>query len=163
MKTTKPIKDYEWLYSIVTDGNIVSFVSHVITKGTRRKNWYMSFSLRKDWTKKHCYVHGLVAQAFIPNPENKPYVNHIDWNPSNNSVENLEWCTPAENMHHAREIICTVPKKKKVMQLTKEGILCGIYDSCYDAEKSTWLKHNNIHTTAQWKFKHCWGFVWKFI
>lgn len=58
---------------------------------------YKRICVRENDVKKFLYIHRLVAQAFIPNPENKPCVNHIDNNPENNTVENLEWCTKQEN------------------------------------------------------------------
>ena len=65
---------------------------------------YAYVGIHKDGKQKKIHVHALVAQAFIPNPDNKPFVNHIDGNKSNNRVENLEWCTPIENIHHAIKI-----------------------------------------------------------
>lgn len=62
---------------------------------------YLSVNLWKDNKSTNCLVHRVVAQAFIPNPERKPEVNHKDGDKTNNTVSNLEWSTPAENTSHA--------------------------------------------------------------
>lgn len=59
---------------------------------------YKRVCLTKDGKKKYHFVHRLVAQAFIPNPDNKPEIDHIDGNPENNSVTNLKWATREENL-----------------------------------------------------------------
>jgi hypothetical protein len=61
---------------------------------------YKRVSVSKHGVSKTFQVHRLVMQAFTPNPENKRWVNHKDFNPSNNCVENLEWCTPSENNNY---------------------------------------------------------------
>ena len=58
----------------------------------------------KNGNRKHFKIHRLVAQAFIPNPENKPQINHIDGNKHNNSITNLEWVTDAENKEHRKKL-----------------------------------------------------------
>lgn len=68
----------------------------VILNGSDTKG-YRSITLKQDGKSKRFYIHRLVAMAFIPNPERKPFINHKDNNPSNNRAENLEWCTPQEN------------------------------------------------------------------
>ncbi len=62
---------------------------------------YQAIKLYKDGKYKRELVHRLVAKAFILNPDNKPFINHIDSNPSNNIISNLEWCTHKENMQHS--------------------------------------------------------------
>lgn len=63
---------------------------------------YPRVALIKNNERINFYVHRLVATIFIPNPENKPHVNHIDFNPLNSHVSNLEWCTQSENLLHSR-------------------------------------------------------------
>ena len=68
-----------------------------------RKGRYRAVSITIDSKQYHLYVHRLVALTYIPNPENKPTVNHIDGNPSNNNFKNLEWATHSEQTAHAYE------------------------------------------------------------
>jgi len=75
---------------------------------------YLHVSLARNGHYKRFRVHRLVAAAFIPNTHNKPEVNHIDGNKQNNNVENLEWCTPSENMRHAYEHGLAHPSDPKI-------------------------------------------------
>lgn len=99
------VKGFEGLYEIDGNGNVYSLIQDksrrkgllksYFTNGYRKVNLYdLSGKCKKK------YVHRLVAEAFIPNPESKPNVNHIDADRSNNRVSNLEWCTQAENIRH---------------------------------------------------------------
>lgn len=92
-------------YFITEDGKCYNEKTGKYLKGQENyKNHYFSYNLTMpDGKKKRCYAHRLVAQAYIPNPENKEQVNHIDGNVLNNNVENLEWCNAKENQQHALE------------------------------------------------------------
>ena len=105
--TWRPVVWYEGLYE-VSDAGIVKSLSRLKTrhKGKVLKEslmllGYKRVAISRLNKPKYKLIHRLVAEAFLPNPLNKPHVNHIDSNPSNNSLKNLEWCTPKENTVHA--------------------------------------------------------------
>lgn len=108
----KDIKGFEQYYSISDDGKVYSKVRNIYLKLNNKKNGYVYVTLQvknKKYTKR---VHRLVAEAFIPNPQNKPFVNHIDGNKSNNVVQNLEWVTGSENNIHAMNLGLFDPRKQ---------------------------------------------------
>jgi hypothetical protein len=97
----KDIKNYEGLYQVSNLGNIKNILTKQIL-GKFGKRYYETY-LYKNGKRKCFKIHRLVAQAFIPNLNNKSEVNHIDGNRYNNTVSNLEWVTRQENMNHASQ------------------------------------------------------------
>lgn len=110
MEIWKDIKGFEGYYQVSNYGNIKSltrFDGIRERKGQEIKqslkyNGYLQVGLRKNSKRKFFSVHRLVAIHFLDNPENKPQVNHIDCNKQNNNINNLEWATSKENLHHAK-------------------------------------------------------------
>lgn len=94
----QPIEQYGGKYLISTDGSVKTKDGVVVNGWTNDQGYVM---VRLSDPRKTYRAHRLVAEAFIPNPNNKPFVNHIDHNRSNNHVSNLEWCTQKENLTHA--------------------------------------------------------------
>lgn len=101
----RDVVGYEGLYKISSHGKVKSYHARYkkprILKTSMTTTGYRKVELVKNKVKKSRKIHRLVAEAFIPNEENKPYVNHLDSNPLNNNVNNLEWCTQKENMVHS--------------------------------------------------------------
>lgn len=89
--------------------------AHIIMKPARDPRGYMKTIIIRNGKNASISIHRLVAQAFIPNPNNWPQVNHIDYNPSNNRLENLEWCTAKMNMRHSKPRMAHVGYQKGVV------------------------------------------------
>ena len=118
---------------------------------------YSKIELINDNNKdKKVFVHRLVALNFIPNPSNKPQVNHIDGDKNNNNMENLEWCTQSENMKHAFKTGLYVPNPLKgedrynsKMTYEKVILLREMYDSGEFLLKEL-AEEFNISITVTW-------------
>lgn len=94
------VRGYEGLYEIDTDGVVYS-LSRKCSLKPHNKNGYLAVNLFKNGTYKHFYVHRLIAEEFIPNPNNWSEVNHKNCDKFDNRVENLEWCTRKQNLQHS--------------------------------------------------------------
>ena len=96
----KDIEGYEGLYQVSNLGRVKRVTTNRILKSSKHVSGYLMVNLSKNSVTSHQRIHRLVAQAFIPNHENKHDINHIDENKTNNHVSNLEWSTRKENCNH---------------------------------------------------------------
>lgn len=108
-------------------------------------------------------VHRLVAEVFIPNPNNKPCVNHKDECKLNNSVENLEWVTVAENNSYGtRTLRSSLTQGKTVYQYNLQNELISVYSSVSRAAKHLNVSAGNINSCCNNKAKTAYGFRWSY-
>lgn len=167
-------------YLIYPDGRIYSICSKKFRHFSITKKGYCSVDLYDSNHKRHqMLVHRLVAEAFIPNPDNLPQVNHKDENPRNNSVENLEWCTAIYNMHynngvarrsakinHKTEKIKEAARKNgktvsvPVIQMSEDGKFISRFSSIAEAKKAINHPYAQISRACKTGGKAC-GYRWK--
>lgn len=159
-------------YSVNENGVVVNTLTNHIKLPCYNNRGYLFVDLYKHNKRHREYVHRIVANAFIPNPQNKPYINHIDGNPHNNSVINLEWCTPIENVEHASKIICTMnqyllanmKKKKAVKQIDrKSGKLVNVFSSIQEASRATGIPSSNIVCVLKGRQAYTKNFIWCYV
>jgi hypothetical protein len=122
IKRWKYIKGFEGYYKISNYGEVKSYLRNKPKIIKPYKNIYLYYKLFH----KHYSAHRLVAKHFIPNPKNKPEVNHIDGNKFNNHVENLEWVTRKENMQHNLYVLGKNSNTKKQRMAARNNINNGI-------------------------------------
>lgn len=194
----KDIEDYEGLYQVSNFGRIKSLDKIVkgrnnyhlrkgkILIGRNDGGGYLMVALYKNRKRKDIKIHRLVAQAFIPNIENKPEINHIDRNKNNNSDSNLEWVTSKENSIHFIETGATLnfynnAKKqglkyggnKKAMDILKNKLskkvkqinpdtskVIKIWDSSMEIQRKLGIPNQTISRSIKRKIK-AGGFLWE--
>lgn len=172
----KNVKDYEGLYQISNLGRVRSlprkgtFKDIHILKLQKKNSGYIEVSFTKNYIKKAKKVHRLVAEAFIPNPENKPQVNHIDGNKQNNCVDNLEWCTEKYNMQEASRLglIKRIIGKnhhasKKVNQYNLQGNFIKQWDCLSDITRKLGFNFKNISACCKHKRNMAYGYIWRYL
>lgn len=171
----KDIPNYVGLYQISNLGNVKSLRTNRLLKPFMNGG-YLRVSFRVNYELHNFLVHRLIAEAFIPNPQNKEYVNHIDGNKLNNSLSNLEWVTARENVHHAIEhdlriICCYIPHRpqkgdspfsKPVLQYDTNGNFIARYRCSQEAADTLGYKHCCISRCCRGERKTYQHFIWKY-
>ena len=155
------IEGYEGLYQISNKGRVKSLYngSERILKSYDNGHGYLIVALTKESSLKFIMIHRLVAQAFIPNPENKPQVNHKDENKKNNCVDNLEWATAKENSNYGTR---NERLSRKILQYSKSGEFIREWKGSREVERVLDINNSHIIECCKGRYKSAGGFVWKY-
>ena len=159
----KDIVGYEGLYRVSNLGRVKNTITHNFLKNYLHKSGYVRINIKKLQKNNNCRLHRLIARAFIPNPENKKTVNHIDGNKQNNSIENLEWLTQKENNKHARDTglhKCIGNYKGIIQGFDKDGKLVVNFSGSKDMEKRGYFP-TKVYNVVSGKGKTYKGLVFR--
>ena len=157
----RDIKGYEGLYSITSCGKVWSYKSKKFLKPIVEKNGYSRVNLYKEGKLKKFYIHRLVAEAYIENPDNLPQVNHVDGDKSHNWLNNLEYCTGSQNTRHAIDtgLRAKRGKTKRIHDQTT-GI---IYANCSEAARAVGGNRARVWEVCNKKRKTYKGHIFTFV
>lgn len=161
-----PINGFNNKYYINKNGSIFSTNTNKLMQSCLTQvNGYPMVCLYKNGSHRNYLVHRLVAETFIPNPNNYKEVNHKDFDRLNCSVENLEWCSRKYNLEYSINAgrIKNGFVKKKIKQLDNDGKLIKIWDSCQDASRTLHCDKSDISKCCKGKKNSCKGFRWEYV
>ena len=173
----KAVIGYESYYEVSSFGRVKRIKSknrpiEKIRKIQYKKNGYAVIMISIAQKFKLAHIHRLVAMAFIPNPDNKPQVNHKDMDKTNNHLENLEWCTHQENMAHAiknkkwsnnAKYGKENARSRKIIQYNKNGDKVKEWDNISRASEKMNISPGEITICCQGKRKSAGGFQWRYF
>lgn len=185
MEEWRDIEGYEGLYQVsdtqkvkslgrFEDGhywngeiNASYYRKEKILKQKTDLNGYSVVVLYKNKKPKAHFVHDLIAKAFIPNQNNYPFIDHIDGNPSNNSINNLRWCTQKMNMNNPitrkRLVAAKTELNGRKVVCLKNGVVVKEFPSINEAAKFFNMKTpNSIGNCLRGKAKTAYGFEWRY-
>jgi hypothetical protein len=149
-------------YSIFKDGTVVNNVSGKPLKPVDRRDGYKQVSLRKNKRTFIFLIHRLVAIHFINNPQHLPYVNHKDENRSNNSVDNLEWCTPSYNNTYGTRLIRVAQTQGHKIKAFKNGVLVGTFYSQGKCATELNINRSNMNQAVRGLRKTAGGYTFEY-
>jgi len=164
----KDIEGYEGLYQISNLGRIKTIsrqgTNTRFIKKDIRKDGYIQVHLTKNSKMKNFLLHRLIAQTFIPNPNNFKYINHKDGNKQNNDISNLEWCTSSQNIFHAYNA-GLINRRKKVNQYDKNNNLINTFESVNEASRVTHIDRSHIGACCRKAncYKTSGGYIWRYV
>lgn len=171
MENFRDIEGYEGLYQVSNYGRVKSLGNggsnnskERILKPAKNTSGYLFVNLCKEGKAKKYLVHRLVAEAFIPNPNNLTEINHIDEQKTNNQISNLERCDRCYNINYGNRTD-RAKDKQKIAHCKK--ILCittnTIYNSIKEASQILNISSSNICYCCNGKRKTCGGLKWKYV